>query len=552
MVCAYKTHTNLKDMGVLSRQTSVLSAAAHDLDSTGFVSPFNLQAIENSLVAMAESVQDSAAEYDSTLGPFIIQIRNLITQMQKTLVIRHDDDQDELDTRWNDFLFCTENASADAFRDFNDLNQTYQTCRVRESANWTKWDRCSLALETAIKDLSIWKDLFRSSDNLNTANYTYSCMYPGAETLPYGTSAMPYMWQLRDQFRGAWLTWYYYKHQMIEAQSRVDNLTVECASNLMSYVRTNKQCDKYQMFLESAACPGGGGSDPCQAYMKCYKDRKEDWLRYNATLTDEEAGMKAEWRGILRINCLLDAFDAQINQGADLNTGINKCQDQPYLTKYYENLSIMEIDWHPIKRLNESIPPLVYCNETVNLSFIPGSLEWALTFEYKLPEQTTFQACHASCCNSTGAWVQDQIATEWCGVTQNSQDGNRTRQHLQTVGLNRVQWNPAIPNPDWDLPFGFVFSPDYGYRMCVSKNLPFANLTDTCQQACSVGSWCAMIFVDDPAAVDVPCCYPSQRLWQCPAVTKGIPIKPGKYYLNVYGQLLRNTTPIYAGRSAGR
>lgn len=509
-VHAFKTQLGVSR---LSTDSASLSAAQDALDS-GILSSYNLQAIENSLLAMSASIKDNAEEYNSTLGPFITQIRVLTDMMKGELRKQHGLAQDDLDRSWLNFLNCTENASEDAFRDLIDWNKTHIHCRYDEAGLYHGWETCLENLDVLIMSEKTWQELY------NDANVMpYDCHHP-ADPIPH-ISSKPYILDLRNHFRNQWVAWHDALIKFEEAHNKTVAKQKECEQIDLDYGHKTAKCDGYQRDLEQHAC--GEGSDDCKGYMKCYIDKEQIWLEQNKSASDQEYGMKSEWRGILRIQCLLDAFSASIDRKADLNEGINLCQNATFLDLHFNSTSVMDIEFHPVLALNESVPPFIYCNETHNESYQPGSLDFALMFYPNLPAPTNFEACdahYAHCCETEHVWVQDNRVPQWCGSGQNKDE------------------NYTAIGGDYD----FTLDDSYGWKLCGGAGLPEANLTQMCKDECAVGTDCAMFFVAELGgdSGNQWCCFPSKKLWTCTAdVTDPL---QGSYYLNTYGQLLLNTT----------
>jgi len=90
-------------------------------------------------------------------------------------------------------------------------------------------------------------------------------------------------------------------------------------------------CTRKQWNLERHAC--GEMTEGCGRYRKCWWERRENFTKVNKTVTGHEKAYLSEYRGILRIECLLYAFKDSIAGTKILSVGIEECIKKDFRAK---------------------------------------------------------------------------------------------------------------------------------------------------------------------------------------------------------------------------
>jgi hypothetical protein len=92
-----------------------------------------------------------------------------------------------------------------------------------------------------------------------------------------------------------------------------------------------KSCDNLQDEMDNAACKYATlVKDACETYADCYTAKKAAFEAYEKTARKEENDRKAEWRGLKRMMCLIDAFGDGKVEAAE----IDKCQKTNHSTDH--------------------------------------------------------------------------------------------------------------------------------------------------------------------------------------------------------------------------
>jgi len=110
------------------------------------------------------------------------------------------------------------------------------------------------------------------------------------------------------------------------------------------------RCNQIQDKMDGAACNYAiEKKDACEAYVECYKSKKQSYLDADATVRQEEISRKEEWIGLKRMHCLIDAFQ-------DFNVTsveIEYCQRE-------HNTSHLNIEYHTIPNVEDCEVPDLY------------------------------------------------------------------------------------------------------------------------------------------------------------------------------------------------
>jgi hypothetical protein len=118
----------------------------------------------------------------------------------------------------------------------------------------------------------------------------------------------------------------------------------ECKRKTHAYNVRKSQCNQYQSLMDGAACKRAVlVKDACESYASCYYSKVKAYKIVDRRVRFEERDRKAEWRGLKRMECLINSFaDGKVSQqevetckGKTLNTDHLdiKYPDMPELVK---------------------------------------------------------------------------------------------------------------------------------------------------------------------------------------------------------------------------
>jgi len=92
-----------------------------------------------------------------------------------------------------------------------------------------------------------------------------------------------------------------------------------------------KQCNSLQDTMDNSACTYAiEKKDACEAYAECWKAKKDAYDEAEKNVRKEEIDRKAEWRGLKRMHCLIEAFaDMKVT-----DKEVNTCKSLTHSTKH--------------------------------------------------------------------------------------------------------------------------------------------------------------------------------------------------------------------------
>eukprot|EP00440_Ansanella_granifera_P060015 gb/GFBE01065047.1/.p1 GENE.gb/GFBE01065047.1/~~gb/GFBE01065047.1/.p1 ORF type:complete len:471 (+),score=106.02 gb/GFBE01065047.1/:1-1413(+) len=356
--------------------------------SVDMLTPSGLQGIENSLIEMSQ-----AGTATPGLQPFLEQIWDLTYMMQDQIRNQSSSSQTSLTQAWEEFLKCRWDSDTPVHTVVLDpLNRSHITCRHSESKAYEDEESCWE--QTGILNLSV--KVRRENFDIYDKDWPQNCVYPEPFPDPE-QSSQPYLQQLRDNFASLFAGWnssYWAWNASVEAR---DSKVEECHELRRFHDAQTQECDGKQSDLERGAC--GDGGEVCDKYIDCYTCKHKAWEAANTSAASAESTYLQEWRGILRIQCLLTAFnESEKEGGTPLEDGIDICRNTDFTGLQYNK--DIRIEYHPFE--NEEVPDMVKCNDTsmkFNISN-PGTAEWITTYYSNMPSNTAAAVCNAPCCES--------------------------------------------------------------------------------------------------------------------------------------------------------
>lgn len=331
----------------------------------------DLDALESSLVSMAREGGTPS------LHPFISQVEKLTSGMKEGVMKQSKSSQKELDASWQDFLSCT--VEQQKMPGLQAASLVHRTCRTEESQMYK--DLMSLLEICHIKNSTAdaYCDAFTAMDQFPSAG---NCKWQNAAPQ---TSALRYMKLLRDGFLEKHNAWLQNKSLCDGHTNHSDLCFADWRSKQLQLEQKRAECDRYQGQLEILAC----GSHDCSDYTNCYSTRRSSWESTNATVAMQEASFLAEYRGLLRIECLLSAFRSSLNYTTPLSQGIDECRRTDFKkSSYLQPLYINYFDG--------SQNSMKACFPGTG----PSSQAWSEKYYAHMPMGTKAAVCTADCCTT--------------------------------------------------------------------------------------------------------------------------------------------------------
>jgi hypothetical protein len=125
----------------------------------------------------------------------------------------------------------------------------------------------------------------------------------------------------------------------------------QCRREIRLYNEQKSSCNQFQTFMDGAACKRAVlAKDACEAYAGCYFNKRKAFTVIEGKVRFEEIDRKAEWRGLKRIGCLIDAFA----DGRVTDAEIGVCKNSTHST------DLLDIDYPAIPALDKCVVPKTY------------------------------------------------------------------------------------------------------------------------------------------------------------------------------------------------
>lgn len=327
---------------------------------------------------------------------FLMQILAITEEMKRDLGRENENLQGPLNQSWYEFLMCNYSRPDDPDYDLSAKNNSHRTCSQNESTTYDAYVQC-------LNDFNDLNDTSVSNCDLvdlRCQPQPVSCLDNPVQT----GSVLPFLQQRYDEFNRSYWLCKNAEDACIESRNRTDEKGRNCTALYNQWQGLITECNTKQGDLERAAC-GDVPNSACAEYQNCYNTRKAILERNNRSSGDLLNCNGDSYRGILRIECYLNAFNASIAGGVELSDGIDVCKNTSFSGPTFMD-PITPI-YPPF--FNETVPDMINCSYSPygsNASLQPGTDAWIREYYSDMPSNTTFEACsasNASCCGACSA-----------------------------------------------------------------------------------------------------------------------------------------------------
>jgi hypothetical protein len=359
----------------------------------------SLAEIETSLVNLAREKSTP----DSSTSESIAIILSYIAAMKDDVLTRASATQSGLNQSWNNLVNCRLNLT-DASTNLTLLNATHRDCSSEESTMGTQYLSCLSTCETQCTSSQAVCDQYCAVNVPDMPSPTPSpspgtCHFTGpvkgddevGDYKEWDSNVWYERWV--GYFDGLYSDWNTKRTNCRNTATTMQNCYQHCTSTYGTSYETKKQeCTDHQYDLESAACHET--SRNCLAYQSChgalYNTYQADVNSANAS----QSSWYSEYRGIMRVECLLSAYNASIVAGTDVTSAMDSCQATTFYPCTEQQSLCLQIYPYPEEEA---------CNGTYgNATLQPGSAAWVEAFYTDMPNMTTWETCGAQCCDSGG------------------------------------------------------------------------------------------------------------------------------------------------------
>lgn len=355
----------------------------------------NLQVIESSLMSM---VREGTSP---SLKPGIWAIYNLTTEMQAAVENKSNHEQNNLTLAWWAWTNCTPGEGQRQLFN-NSMGAMQEACSVEVTSGLADWNGNpyhGTVFEWA-------SEYCKENCSMNCSNDLPLC--------PSTPFACEKDWEPHEDNTDVKKHMYYLQQVFAEGsntegncRSNNDNCTEQCEMHCPpGWNNTFPNCSDQICHFEKEACDLF--HDSCLEYHTCYFQEGREYNETQMFVEREEQANKQEWRAILRIQCLLNAFLASIDLNESLGEGITTCINTTYNTSNITYYGPVTMHYY-----NKSTNPLRKCpsnedwpNFDPPFNEPPGGEAWRARYyaplgatdnpEYVLP---TCSNQHAACEN---------------------------------------------------------------------------------------------------------------------------------------------------------
>merc|ERR1719247_1127578 len=141
------------------------------------------------------------------------------------------------------------------------------------------------------------------------------------------------------------------KHACEVATRNYNNKVKECKRKQRAYNIKKKKCDQFQAIMDHNSCKTAViVKDACEAYAGCYYPKVKVFKDFVRRTRYMEQDRKAEWRGLKRMDCLIDAFA----DGKVTNKEVDACK------KRTVNTRVLNLRYPRIQPLKKCQLPTMY------------------------------------------------------------------------------------------------------------------------------------------------------------------------------------------------
>merc|ERR1719284_727234 len=321
--------------------------------------------------AITDLMMGKTAFGATPMGGSVKKIKDLLTKtMMPKVIAAHKADQAQLNRLVREIAKCgstKDSALKGAKAEFakNKKESRYhKSCRADEAVKYTSKKNC-LTQQRSLYNIKVLKckafsDISKkwgttknnkavvskgASESVESYVTRLSTTFCGRHIHgPKGTKKGPGGWGgglaggMLDQYLRA-------KEACQRATRNYNNKVKECKRKIHAYNVRKAKCNQYQTLMDAKSCKSAVlTKDACETYAGCYYSKVKAYRIAETKVKFEERDRKAEWRGLKRMECLINAFA----DGKVTNAEVDACKKKTVSTTH---LNIK----YP------KVPPLVKC-----------------------------------------------------------------------------------------------------------------------------------------------------------------------------------------------
>jgi len=236
--------------------------------------------------------------------------------MKSSILSRYNASQLSLDSTWSNYTAgCTSPGQA-PFSQYTHLNDQHLTCRSTEQTYYQSYTSC-LADDLVVAQAAALRCTRFNELRNDFSQYRNLCQMQANTAAPTIGNYLIYM---EAKFREA-------LQNLSDANETCNNATttmappVNCNNLLCDWQVKRYDCDTKQQNFENQACLLSRDYT-CSRYTSCWSMKKNAYDQAAQSANASQSGLKAEWRSVMRIECLIDALGYP---AAQLQSQIDAC-----------------------------------------------------------------------------------------------------------------------------------------------------------------------------------------------------------------------------------
>merc|ERR1719326_1813634 len=361
---------SLRTCSLLTLLLSTAHATNATAGSLNFLSqPDSKPGLDMTTAAMEAAMTDlmlgKTAFGATPMGGSVKKIEELITKdMMPKVLTAHSSDQKNLNRLANDIKKCG-SVKADSLKKaqpslkaYNKDSKDHTSCRTAEAVKHQSKTKCLVEQRALYKEKTLKCNYFATlSRNFgNQKNNRAIVTKAGSEKVEQylirisGTICGDHTHGSKGEHskKGGWggglknsmLDKYLRAKDACERAKKVYNAKVrECNRKIAAYKTQKQKCNQYQKLMDTDSCKHAVMvKDTCEAYAGCYYSRRKAYRTFERKVISDETDRKAEWRGLRRMECLIEAFADGKVTGAEVDTCKKKTIDTKLLNIKYPKI----------------------------------------------------------------------------------------------------------------------------------------------------------------------------------------------------------------------
>merc|ERR1719163_1332558 len=322
------------------------------------------------IMGLSKAASGDAKFMATPMGGTVKTIKTLIeTDMMVKVLAAHKSNQEELDKLGAVVTKCSTTRDA-SLTDAAKFTTTYTTksplhkdCRKSEADLYNQAVTCHQEWKAAKGLMKAECDGFAQTSKELGSTTTNE----GIAKKAVGEDVETYVYRLHATFCGGADFKGGYKDKFDIAKGKCDKATkdfndkdAECKKLDKDWGAKRDTCNSIQEEMDEAACKATLEiKDTCETYAECHEVTVKAYSDAEKLIRPEEVDRKAEWRGLRRMLCLMDAFV----DGKVTDAEVTVCQNKDHKPEANEKLSLKYF----------TIPDMEKCDVP---NKYPGSVEY--------------------------------------------------------------------------------------------------------------------------------------------------------------------------------